>query len=156
MDTNSIFVLLKSHQNDDNSVTCSWDFNDAGYTDSEGSEKNLSVADLTSQALYVPDPENPLITRLPQEMQFEKEGKLSKLYKAKCGRFTIGEILEAVRSFIEQIYNEKYSNNRYTFKDLYFEGIMGSCGIFEIQLEIAGGNMVGAFGGLQQLMGMMI
>lgn len=151
MDINSIFVLLKSHQNDDNSVTCSWDFNDAGYRDSD-----LSVTDLTSQALYVPDPENPLITRLPNEMQFEKEGKLSKLYKAKCGSFTIGEILEAVRSFIEQIYNEKYSNNRYTFKELYFEGIMGSCGIFEIQMEIAGGNMMGAFGGLQQLMGMMM
>ena len=156
MDVNSIFVLLKSHQNDDNSVTCSWDFNDAGYTDSGGSEKILSVNDLTSQALYVPDSENPLITRLPQEMRFEREGKMSKLYKAKGGCFTIGEILEAVRSFIEQVYKEKYSNNRYTFKELYFEGIMGSCGIFEIRMEIAGGNMVGEFGGLQQFMGMMM
>ena len=149
MDINSIFVLLKSHQNDDNSVTCSWDFNDAGYRDSD-----LSVTDLTSQALYVPDRDNPLITQLPKKLQFEKEGKMSKLYKASCGRFTIGEILEAVRSFIEQIYNEKYSNNRYTFKELYFEGIMGSCGIFEIRMETAGGNMVGAFG-ITQYMEMM-
>ena len=155
MDINSIFVLLKSHQNDDNSVTCLWDFNDAGYVDSEGYEQKLSANDLTLQALYVPDRVNPLITQLPQNMQFEKEGKMSKLYKASQGNFTIGEILEAVRSFIEQIYNEKYSNNRYTFKDLYFEGITGSCGIFEIQMEAAGRNIINSFGGINQLMEMM-
>ena len=65
------FVLLKSSQNDDNSVTCSWDFSDSGYTDSEGYEKNLSVNDLTLQALYAPDRVNPLITQLPKELQFE-------------------------------------------------------------------------------------
>ena len=107
MDINSVFVLLKSHQKNDNSVTCLWDFNDAGYVDSEGYEQKLSANDLMLQALYVPDRDNPLITQLPKKLQFEKEGKISKLYEASCGRFTIGEILEAVRSFIEQIYNEK-------------------------------------------------
>lgn len=150
MDINSIFVLLKSHQNDDNSVTCLWDFNDAGYADSEGYEKNLSVNDLTLQALYIPDRDNPLITQLPKELQFEREEKISKHYKASQGYFTIGEILEAVRSFIEQVYNKKYSNDRYTFTDLYFEGIMGSCGIFEIQMETAG-NMMGEFGTIQYM-----
>jgi len=155
MDVNSIYVLLKSHQNDDNSVTCSWDFSDAGYVDSEGQDRLLSLAELMLQALYVPDPKNPLITQLPQEIQFEREGKMSKLYKARCGCFTIGEIIEAVRSFIEQVYNEKYSNDRYTFTEMFFEGIMGSCGIFEIRMETAGGNMAGAFGGLQHFMDMM-
>jgi hypothetical protein len=156
MDINSIFVLLKSHQNDDNSVTCLWDFNNAGYVDSEGYEKKLSVNDLTLQALYVPDQNNPLITQLPQEMRFEKDGKISKHHKARCGHFTIGEILEAIRDLIEKVYNEKYSNDKYTFTDSYFEGIMGSCGIFEIHMETVGENMMGAFGGLQQLMGMMM
>ena len=150
MDVNSIFILLKSHQNDDNSVTCSWDFSDAGYVDQEGNETTLSVKDLISQALYAPDPVNPLITQLPKELQFEREEKISKHYKASQGYFTIGEILEAVRSFIEQVYNKKYSNDRYTFTDLYFEGIVGSCGIFEIRMETAG-NMMGEFGTIQYM-----
>lgn len=154
MDINSIFILLKSHQNDDNSVTCSWDFSDAGYVDQEGNETTLNVKDLMLQALYAPDPVNPLITQLPKELQFEREEKISKLYKASQGYFTIGEILEAVRSFIEQVYNEKYSDDKYTFTELYFEGITGSCGIFEIQMEEGGGNMMSTFG-INQLMEMM-
>ena len=157
MDINSIFVLLKSHQNDDNSVTCLWDFNDAGYVDSDGYEKKLNMNELTLRALYTPDPENPLITRLPQEIQFEIKGKLSKLYKASLGLFTIGEILESVRSFIEQVYNEKYSNDKYTFTELYFEGIVGSSGVFEIIMESGGGNSITEFGGIinQLIMNMM-
>ena len=154
MDINSIYVLLKSHQNDDNTVTCSWDFSDAGYIDSEENERVLDKQKLALEALYVPDPENPLITQLPQELQFEKKDKISKLYKAK-GRFTLGEILEIVRSFVEKVYNEKYSNNRYTFKELYFEGITETERSFEISLVSAGGNMMGAFGGLQQFVDMM-
>lgn len=154
MDINSIFILLKSRQNDDNSVTCSWDFSDAGYVDQEGNETTLSVNDLTLQALYVPDPVNSLITQLPKELQFEREEKISKLFKASHGNFTIGEVLESVRSFIEQVYNEKYSNDNYTFTELYFEGITGSCGIFEIQMETGGGNMMSTFG-ITQLMEMM-
>jgi len=139
MDINSIYILLTSHQNDDNSVTCSWNFNDTGYEDKDGNVRNLTLYDFMLEALHVPDPENPLITQLPYEIQFEREDKTSKLYKARCGRFTIGEILEAVRNFIEQVYNEKYSNDRYTFTELYFEGFMGSCsGIFEIRMEPAG------------------
>ena len=154
MDINSIYVLLKSHQNDDYTVTCSWDFSDAGYVDSEGNERVLDKQKLALEALYVPDPENPLITQLPQELQFEKKDKISKLYKAKS-RFTLGEILEIVRSFVEKVYNEKYSNNRYTFKELYFEGITGTERSFEISLVSAGGNMMGAFGGRQQFADMM-
>jgi hypothetical protein len=154
MDINSIFILLKSHQNDDNSVTCSWDFSDAGYVDQEGNEKTLSVNDITLQALYAPDPVNPLMTQLPKKLQFEIEDKISKLYKASQGYFTIGEILEAARSFLEQVYNEKYSDDKYTFTDLYFEGITGSYKIFKIQMKAGEGNIMSTFG-INQLMEMM-
>ena len=154
MDINSIYIILRSHQNDDNSVTCSWDFNEAGYEDKEGNVRNITLYDFMLDALHVPDPKNPLITQLPYEMRFEREGQTSKLYKAKWGRFTIGEILEAIRSFMEKIYNEKYSNDRYNFSELCFEGLTGMCGNFEIRMDITGGN-INAFGGLQQFVDIM-
>lgn len=137
MDINSVFILLKSRQNEDNSVTCYWDFNDAAVEDNEGNSTELKPKDLMLKALQAPDPKNPLLTMLPTEIQLEFDKRMSDPYKSKNGYFTVGEILEVVRSFIEKIYNDKYSNGKYTFKDMYFEGLSGMWKVFEINMEIA-------------------
>ena len=150
MDINSVFILLKTHQNEDHSVTCYWDLNDAAIEDNEGNARDLTPKDFLLEALYAPDQQNPLLIRLPGELQFEKEERESEVYKSKNGYFTIGEILEAIRSFIEKLYNEKYSNGKYTFKNLYFEGISGNLKLFEIKMAIAN-----TFYGMEQLLNMM-
>ena len=155
MDINNIYVSLIPQQNDDNSVTCLWDFGNAGYVDSEGNEQILDKNKLALEALYIPDPDNPLIIRLPKEIQFEREDQISKLYKAKNCHFTIGEILEIVRNFIEKIYNEKYSDNKYVFNILYFEGLIGCGRNFEIRMELVEENIIGDFGEFQQLINML-
>ena len=155
MDINSIIILLKTHQNEDNSVICYWDLNDAAIEDDKGNARELTPKDLLLEALHAPDPQNPLFTRLPSELQFEKGGRESEVYKSKNGYFTIGEILEAVRSFIEKIYNEKYSNSKYIFEDIYFEGISGSFKLFKIKMIIANNGMTNTFYGMEQLLNMM-
>ena len=137
MDINTIYILLKSHQNEDNSVTCYWDFNEAGKEDRDGNTTDLVPNDYKLEALYAPDSKNPLLTRLPSEIELKMDDKKSNTYKSKNSHFTVGEILEAVRSFIEKIYNEKYSNGKYTFKDMYFEGLSGMWKVFEVNMEIA-------------------
>lgn len=154
MDINSIYILLKTHQKEDNSVTCYWDFSDAAQEDNEGNVWGLIPREYSLEALHAPDPKNPLLTRLPGELQFEKEERESEVYKSKNGYFTIGELLEAIRSFVEVIYNEKYSNGKYTFKNLYFEGISGSCKLFEIKMVIADNDTMNTFYGMEQLMDM--
>jgi len=155
MDINSIIILLKTHQNEDNSVICYWDLNDAAIEDDKGNTRELTPKDFSLEALYAPDPKNPLLIRLPGELQFEKGGRESEVYKSKNGYFTIGEILEAVRSFIEKIYNEKYSNSKYIFEDIYFEGISGSFKLFKIKMIIANNGMTNTFYGMEQLLNMM-
>ena len=154
MDINTIYILLKSHQNEDNSVTCYWDFNEAAQEDIAGNTKDLVPNDYKLEALYTPDPKNPLLTRLPSEIQLEMDNRKSNLYKSKNGYFTIGDILEAVRSFIENKYNDKYSNGKYTFKDMYFEGLSGMWEVFEVNMEIANSHPTTGLIGLNQLLDM--
>ena len=150
MDISDIYVLLVPRQNADHSVTCSWDFTNAYYVDSNDKERKLDKNTLTLEALHTPDPDNPFIIQLPQKLQFILEDEISKHYTATNYRFTIGEILENVRSFTEKVYNKKYSDGEYVFDKLYFEGLTGGGWIFDIKMEPA----VRGMNDLQELMTM--
>jgi hypothetical protein len=152
MDINSIFIRFKSTQNEDGSVTCRWDFTDAIYVDSEDEEHPITPDIFGKIVLYAPDPANPLFTQFPKELTLEEDGKRSDTYKSPTGHFTIWGILEIVRSFVEKIYNEKYDGGRYTFNDLYFSGLHGMCGMFEIDWESAGETTMNTLENLEQLM----
>ena len=78
MDISDIYVLLVSRQKADNSVICSWDFNNAYYVDSNDAERKLDKKALALEALHTPDPDNPLIIQLPQKLQFVLEDEISK------------------------------------------------------------------------------
>lgn len=158
MDISNIYVLLVSRQKADHSVICSWDFNNAYYVDSNDAERKLDKKALALEALHTPDPDNPLIIQLPQTLQFILEDEISKHYTATNYHFTIGEILENVRSFTEKVYNEKYSDGEYVFNKLYFEGLTGGGWTFDIKMKPVIENTLGGrgLGNLQQLMNMMM
>lgn len=145
---NSLYVLLKTTQDDDFKITCTWDFSKSGNID----ERVLTNKHFEKIAIYDPDSKNPLFTALPNELRFTTQSlshvldydPMSKLYKATNGRFTIGEILEAVRSFTEQEYNRVLSDKKYTFNDIFFTGITQlSPDVFELRWENTNQSMLG-------------
>ena len=146
---NSIYVLLRTRQDDDTlKITCTWDFSKSGNID----ERVLTTKHFEKIAIYDPDSKNPLFTALPNELRFTTQSlshvldydPMSKLYKATNGYFTIGEILEAVRSFTEQEYNRVLSDKKYTFNDIFFTGITQlSPDVFELRRENTSQSMLG-------------
>ena len=137
MDIGSLYILLKIHQNKDRSVTCTWDFSDSLYYDpTTEDEQDITPELLKKQAIYSLD-NDPLFIQLPKEIKLEDENIISDTYKARNGYFTVGEILEAVRSSTEKICNIKYTDKNYIFDDLYFTGLRGCCGPFQIIWERA-------------------
>ena len=155
---NSLYVLLKTTQ-DDEKITCTWDFSKSGNID----ECVLTNKHFDKIAIYDPDSKNPLFTALPNELRFTTQSlshvldydPMSKLYKATNGSFTIGEILEAVRSFTEQEYNRVLSDKKYTFNDIFFTGITQlSPDVFEIRWEETNLSMLNALGPLDMLGGL--
>ena len=105
-----------------------------------------------------------LFTALPNKLRFTTESlshvldensPISELYTTTNGHFTIGEILEAVRSFTEQEYNKIFSDKKYTFNDLFFTGVSQlSSNMFELKWENTNQSMLGTLGPLDVLGGL--
>ena len=155
---NSLYVLLKTTQDDNFKITCTWDFSKSGNID----DRVLTNKHFEKIAIYDPDSNNPLFTALPNELRFTTQllshilddDPMSELYKSTNGYFTIGELLEIIRSFVEQEYNKVLSDKKYRFNDLYFTGITQlSSDIFELRWEETNLSMLNALGPLDVLSG---
>ena len=148
---NALYVLLNATQDEDLKVTCKWDFSKSCHIDG----RNLTKEDFDKIVVYAPDPDNALFTSLPTQLKFTTnilsqaldEPPTSKLYTTTNGYFIVSELLEIIRSFIEQEYNKVFSDKKYNFHGLYFTGATHTeSTIFELKWENTNQSMLQALG----------
>lgn len=138
-----MYFMLKTTQNKEFQVSCSWSLLNSGYYDENDDDHPLRHEMLESTALCIPDTNNPLFIPIANKIKLEYKGDvIDKEYEPSSGLFKISEILMIVKDIIEKRYNEKYSHGEYIFEDLYFMGLSHiSSGLYRIECEIAGNNL---------------